>query len=71
MSKLDNTSKAWFNYLANTHAKFADLGLGITAETLSGRLSEYGGVVVDQGASGWQPYFRTEEEMTLFVLKWA
>ena len=72
MFKLNNTSPAWLNYYVYTQGRFNDLGLIMSIDAMSGRLSEYGGIVLDLGNSqGWQPYFETEQDMTLFVLKWA
>jgi len=44
----------------------------ITPEQLTKWLEEYNGIVIDHADSqGWQPYFKTEQDMTYFVLKWA
>ena len=72
MFKLNNTSSAWFNYYSYIFGKFNNLGIMITPEQLTKWLEEYNGIVIDHADSqGWQPYFKTEQDMTYFVLKWA
>ena len=72
MFKLNNASPAWFNYYVHVVARFNNLGIMVTPETMSKWLAEYNGIVIDHANSkGWQPYFKTEQDMTYFVLKWA
>ena len=72
MIKLDNASSAWYNYFLTVTNYHSDLPRLMTVESLSKMLSDYNGVVVDPAdGQGWQPYFKTEQALTYFVLKWS
>ena len=73
MVPLNNTSSAWFNYYIAHRNSFALTHGIMTVDTISNRLAaEYNGIVIDRADSqGWQPYFKTEQDLTYFVLKWS
>lgn len=70
MVRLDNGSPAWMNYFAHLVKVYNEVPIFMTVENVASNLSTYNGVCLESD-SGWQPYFKSEQDLTYFVLKWG
>lgn len=70
MIQLDILNPAWQRYLGYLNEYFNSRGEIGTVESITRVInSEYNGVVLEQ--DDWRVYFKTDQDLAFFLLKWS
>ena len=70
MVELSIMSSAWQNFIHYVNDEFNSKLKLATAQAITlEHLAEYHGIVTD--TSSWRVYFKTEQDLSFFVLKWS
>lgn len=70
MIPLDNASSAWLNYFTHLVKVYNEVPVFMTVERVANNLTDYNGVVLESD-NGWVPYFKSEQDLSWFVMKWS